>query len=51
MSELTARVTRGESPDNIWPVWTLFAMELWRAHAIEGERTMTPFRGDNHERT
>jgi hypothetical protein len=34
---MAARVRRGAFPVNLWTVWTLFAVELWRAHAIEGE--------------
>ncbi len=34
---MAARARRGAFPVNIWTVWTLFAVELWRAHAIEGE--------------
>jgi asparagine synthase (glutamine-hydrolysing) len=28
-------------PDNLWPVWMLFSMELWHAHALGGESTIT----------
>jgi asparagine synthase (glutamine-hydrolysing) len=36
-AQLAASVSQGAIPDNLWPVWTLFAMELWRTYAIEGE--------------
>jgi asparagine synthase (glutamine-hydrolysing) len=34
---MAGRAAKGDFPDNIWTVWTLFAVELWRAHAIEAE--------------
>jgi asparagine synthase (glutamine-hydrolysing) len=40
-ARLTASASRGGIPDHVWPVWTLFAMELWRTHAVDGASTMT----------
>ncbi len=39
-AQLTESASRGGVPDHVWPVWTLFAMELWRTHAVEGASTM-----------